>query len=283
MIVVTTIAQVRETVKAWRQAGETIGLVPTMGFLHEGHQSLMAEAKKNNHKVIVSIFVNPMQFGPSEDLASYPRDLDSDTIACQQMGVDMIFCPTVDKMYDSYFNSMVDVDGITQALCGQKRPGHFKGVCTVVSKLFNITAPDRAYFGQKDAQQLAVIKRMVNDLNFDIEIIGCPIIREADGLAKSSRNSYLSPQERIAARCLFEAIQSAQKLIQQGEKSVDVINTEMQSIINQQPLAKIDYIEFVDLQTFKPVTRLTQDSLCALAVFIGKTRLIDNFIYQQGR
>ncbi|OCG15398.1 pantoate--beta-alanine ligase [Gilliamella sp. App6-5] len=280
MNVVTTIGQVREQVKAWRQAGDSIGLVPTMGYLHEGHQSLMAAAKRDNQKVIVTIFVNPIQFGPSEDLASYPHDLERDKIACEKMGVDLIFCPTASEMYDANFNSNVDVKGLTNALCGKKRPGHFKGVCTVVTKLFNITQPDRAYFGQKDAQQLAVIKRMVSDLNFDIEIIGCPIVREADGLAKSSRNSYLSERERSAAVCLYQAIECANAMIKQGETSVTVITKAMHDLIVNQPLAKIDYIEFVDLASLTSVDRLEQDSLCALAVYIGKTRLIDNFIYQ---
>ncbi|OCG26381.1 pantoate--beta-alanine ligase [Gilliamella sp. wkB108] len=279
MKVVTTIKQVREQVKSWHQSGASIGLVPTMGFLHEGHQSLMAAAKKDNQKVIVTIFVNPIQFGPSEDLASYPRDLQRDKIACEKMGVDLIFCPSTDEMYDTHFSSYVDVNGLTDALCGKRRPGHFKGVCTVVTKLFNITQPDRAYFGQKDAQQLAVIKRMVKDLNFNIEIIGCPIVREQDGLAKSSRNSYLSESERLAAVCLYQAIESANSMIKQGEKSVATIRTAMQDIIAKQSLAKIDYIEFVDLQTLTSVELLEQDSLCALAVYIGKTRLIDNFIY----
>ncbi|MWP62922.1 pantoate--beta-alanine ligase [Gilliamella sp. Pas-s25] len=280
MNVVTTIGQVREQVKAWRQAGYSIGLVPTMGYLHEGHQSLMTAAKKDNQQVIVTIFVNPIQFGPSEDLASYPRDLERDKIACEKMGVDLIFCPTASEMYDANFNSYVDVNGLTDALCGKRRPGHFKGVCTVVTKLFNITQPHRAYFGQKDAQQLAVIKRMVSDLNFDIEIIGCPIVREADGLAKSSRNSYLSECERSAAVCLYQAIECANAMIKQGEKSVTVITKAMHNLIVNQPLAKIDYIEFVDLASLTSVDMLEQDSLCALAVYIGKTRLIDNFIYQ---
>lgn len=279
MKVVTSIADVRHQVKAWHLAGETIGLVPTMGYLHEGHQSLMASAKKDNQRVIVTIFVNPMQFGPKEDLASYPRDLERDKIACEQMGVDLIFAPTAEEMYTPCFNSYVDVNGLTDALCGEKRPGHFKGVCTVVSKLFNITCPDRAYFGQKDAQQLAVIKQMVRDLNFDIEIIGCPIVRETDGLAKSSRNSYLSDNERKAAVCLYQSIVLANTMIAKGERSVATIHSAMQLLIEQQSLAKIDYIEFVDLCSLKPVSQLTQDTLCALAVYVGKTRLIDNFIY----
>ena len=279
MKVITTIDEVRDQVKSWRNNGESIGLVPTMGYLHEGHQSLMASAKKDNQRVIVTIFVNPMQFGPKEDLASYPRDLERDKKACQQMGVDLIFCPSADEMYDVNFNSYVNVNGLTDALCGKKRPGHFKGVCTVVTKLFNITQPDRAYFGQKDAQQLAVIQRMVQDLNIPIEIIGCPIVRESDGLAKSSRNSYLSEQERLAAICLYRSIEQAKQMIKAGEKSVATILKAMQNVINNEPLAKIDYIEFVDFATLTNVDVLKQDSLCALAVYIGKTRLIDNFIY----
>lgn len=279
MKVITTIDEVRDQVKSWRNNGESIGLVPTMGYLHEGHQSLMASAKKDNQRVIVTIFVNPMQFGPKEDLASYPRDLERDKKACQQMGVDLIFCPSADEMYDANFNSYVNVNGLTDALCGKKRPGHFKGVCTVVTKLFNITQPDRAYFGQKDAQQLAVIQRMVQDLNIPIEIIGCPIVRENDGLAKSSRNSYLSEQERLAAICLYRSIEQAKQMIKAGEKSVATILKAMQNVINNEPLAKIDYIEFVDFATLTNVDVLKQDSLCALAVYIGKTRLIDNFIY----
>ncbi|MCX8665056.1 pantoate--beta-alanine ligase [Gilliamella sp. B2840] len=280
MKVVTTINEVRKQVNTWRQSGNSIGLVPTMGFLHEGHQSLMQAAKQHNQKVIVTIFVNPIQFGPSEDLASYPRDLDRDKIACEQMGVDLIFFPDVSEMYSPNFDSYVDVNGLTESLCGKKRPGHFKGVCTVVTKLFNIVQPDRAYFGQKDAQQLAVIKRMVMDLNFNIEIIGCPIVRESDGLAKSSRNSYLSESERAAAICLYQAIECAQAMIDQGEKSVSLLIQAMRELISKQPLAKVDYIEFVDLATLKSIDLLAQDSLCALAVYIGNTRLIDNLIYQ---
>lgn len=280
MQIVNTIAEVKNIIKNWRKQGLTIGLVPTMGFLHEGHQSLMAQAKQQNDRVIVTIFVNPIQFGPQEDLASYPRDLERDTRACQHMAVDLVFCPTVDEMYDPDFSTYVNVNGITDELCGKKRPGHFKGVCTVVTKLFNITQPDHAYFGQKDAQQLAVIKRMVNDLNFDITVVGCPIIREADGLAKSSRNSYLSPQERTAALCLSQAITYAQTLISQGERSSKHLIATMQQHIKKQSLASIDYIEVVDFQTLKPVEYIQKTVLVALAVYIGKTRLIDNFIYE---
>lgn len=279
MQVFNTVADVRNQIKEWRKQGLTVGLVPTMGYLHEGHQSLMAQAKQQNDKVIVSVFVNPIQFGPNEDLANYPCDLDRDILACQNMGVDMIFCPPASEMYDPHFSSFVDVTGITEQLCGKRRPGHFKGVCTVVTKLFNITQPDRAYFGQKDAQQLAVIKQMVNDLNIPIVIVGCPIIREADGLAKSSRNSYLSTQERNAALCLYQAITLAKSLLQQGERQSDKLINAMKTVIEQQPLARIDYIEITDFNTLKSVKHIEQSVLIALAVFIGNTRLIDNFVF----
>lgn len=279
MQVFNTVADVRNQIKEWRKQGLTVGLVPTMGYLHEGHQSLMAQAKQQNDKVIVSVFVNPIQFGPNEDLANYPRDLDRDILACQNMGVDMIFCPPASEMYDPHFSSFVDVTGITEQLCGKRRPGHFKGVCTVVTKLFNITQPDRAYFGQKDAQQLAVIKQMVNDLNIPIVIVGCPIIREADGLAKSSRNSYLSTQERNAALCLYQAITLTKSLLQQGERQSDKLINAMKTVIEQQPLATIDYIKITDFNTLKSVKHIEQSVLIALAVFIGNTRLIDNFVF----
>ena len=196
MQVVSTIKEVKELVRSWKKEGNTVGFVPTMGYLHEGHGSLITEARKNNDRVVVSIFVNPMQFGPTEDLESYPRDLEKDSAFCESLGADLIFHPEPEGMYHKDFSSFVDMSVLTEELCGLSRPVHFRGVCTVVSKLFNIVEPDRAYFGQKDAQQLAVIKHMVEDLNMNVEAIGCPIIREEDGLAKSSRNTYLSPEER---------------------------------------------------------------------------------------
>lgn len=277
--IVKTIQQVRETVKAWKKAGLQVGLVPTMGYLHEGHQSLMAQAKAENDRVVTSIFVNPMQFGPTEDLASYPRDLDKDSLLCQQAGVDLIFHPEAEEMYSVNFCSFVDMTGLTEELCGRSRPIHFRGVCTVVSKLFNIVQPDRAYFGQKDAQQLAVIRQMVNDLNIDVQVIGCPIIREHDGLAKSSRNSYLDAEQRQAALCLYRAIQLGRKLMQQGEKQCAVIISQMENCILQEPMAKIDYISIVDASKLTPVERIDAPVLCAMAVYIGKTRLIDNFVF----
>ena len=277
MEVVSTIKEVRERVNKWKKEGMTVGLVPTMGYLHEGHRSLMEKARKDNDKVVVSIFVNPMQFGPSEDLDSYPRDIESDKKLCDGVGVDLIFHPEPEEMYDEHFCSFVDMNGLTKELCGKTRPIHFRGVCTVVNKLFNIVKPDRAYFGEKDAQQLAVIKRMVLDLNMDIEIVGCPIVREADGLAKSSRNTYLSPEERKQAVILSKAVKLAADLFSKGERKSSVIIEEMTKLINTMPLAKIDYIQVVDTLTIEPVDVIKDEALVAMAVYVGsRARLIDN-------
>lgn len=280
MKVVSTIKEVREQVKAWKQEGLSIGFVPTMGYLHEGHGSLITNARQNNDKVVVSIFVNPMQFGPTEDLASYPRDLEKDTAFCESLGADLIFHPKPEEMYTQNFCSYVDMDVLTKELCGLSRPVHFRGVCTVVSKLFNIVKPDRAYFGQKDAQQLAVIRRMVEDLNMDIEIIGCPIVREEDGLAKSSRNTYLSKAERKAALCLSRSIKMGQALVESGEKEASKVLAKMQEEINKEPLAKIDYVKCVDGLTMQQIQHIEGPILVAIAVYIGKTRLIDNFMME---
>lgn len=277
MRVVTTIKEVREQVKAWRREGCTIGFVPTMGYLHEGHGSLITRAGEND-RVVVSIFVNPMQFGPSEDLASYPRDLEKDRKFCESLGADLIFHPEPEEMYHKDFCSYVDMSVLTEELCGLSRPVHFRGVCTVVSKLFKIVMPDKAYFGQKDAQQLAIIRHMVQDLNMDIEIVGCPIVREEDGLAKSSRNTYLSPEERKAALVLSQSVKLGQEMAASGEKSSAVILEAMKAKIEAQPLAKIDYVKAVDGLTMQPVDRIEGETLVAMAVYIGKTRLIDNFI-----
>ena len=278
MKIVSTINEVREQVKEWKKEGNTIGFVPTMGYLHEGHASLIDAARKNNGKVVVSIFVNPIQFGPNEDLDSYPRDLEHDAKLCEEHGVDLIFHPTPEEMYGDNFYTFVDMDVLTKELCGLSRPVHFRGVCTVVSKLFNIVTPDNAYFGQKDAQQLAVIRRMVRDLNFDIEIVGCPIVREADGLAMSSRNTYLNEEERKAALVLSQAVRLGEELIEAGEKNAAVIKEKMIAHIEAEPLAKIDYVEIVDAQSLEPVSEIQGEILSAMAVYIGKTRLIDNFI-----
>ncbi len=274
------IKEVRDIVKEWKQQGLSIGLVPTMGYLHEGHLSLMERAIKENDRVVVSIFVNPMQFGPTEDLASYPRDLDRDAALCEKIGVSMIFHPEPSEMYADDFCSYVDMSGLTEELCGKSRPVHFRGVQTVVSKLFHILPANRAYFGQKDAQQLAIIRRMVRDLNFDIEIIGCPIIREEDGLAKSSRNTYLNTKERNAALILNKSLTKAKNLIASGERSAKQIKDCIQETIITEPLAKADYIEVVNFDTIKPLEKLNGNVLVAIAVFIGKTRLIDNFILE---
>lgn len=283
MKIVNTINEVREAVKAWHKQGLTVGLVPTMGYLHEGHASLIARASKENDRVVVSDFVNPIQFAPNEDLASYPRDIDRDAKVCEENGADIIFHPTPEEMYHKDFSTFVDITGPSEELCGKSRPIHFRGVCTVVSKLFLIASPDRAYFGQKDAQQLAVIKRMVRDLNFDIEIVGCPIIREADGLAKSSRNTYLSPEERKAAVILHKALEKGKELVLNGEKSAKAVIDTVTQVINSEPLAKIDYVQVVDFPNIKVIEDINGDILTAVAVYIGKTRLIDNFIIENGK
>lgn len=279
MKIVSTIEEVRAQVKEWKKEGKTIGFVPTMGYLHEGHMSLI-DAAGENDKVVVSIFVNPMQFGPTEDLASYPRDLEHDAKLCEEHGVDLIFHPTPEEMYGDQFYSYVDMDVLTKELCGLSRPVHFRGVCTVVTKLFNIVTPDRAYFGQKDAQQLAVIKRMVKDLNMPLTITGCPIIREEDGLAKSSRNTYLSPEERKAALVLSRSIFLGKEMVEKGECDCKRILAAMTEEIEKEPLAKIDYVKIVDLDTMQQVEKIDRGILAAIAVYIGKTRLIDNFMYE---
>lgn len=278
MKIVKTIKEVRAEVKQWKKEGLSVGLVPTMGFLHEGHKSLMERAVKENDRVVVSDFVNPTQFGPNEDLASYPRDLDRDAKLCESAGVTLLFNPEPEEMYYENKTTSVHMEGLTKELCGKSRPIHFDGVCSVVSKLFNIVTPDRAYFGQKDAQQLAVIKRMVRDLNFDIEIVGCPIIREADGLAKSSRNTYLSESERKAAVILSQSLQVGKELIAQGETDAVKIKNAIVKKIETEPLAKIDYVEVVDAENIVPVEKIDNNTLIAMAVYIGKTRLIDNMM-----
>lgn len=278
MQIATTINEVRANVKAWKKEGLSVGFVPTMGYLHEGHGSLISRARKENDKVVVSIFVNPMQFGPGEDLESYPRDLDKDSAYCESLGADLIFHPEPEEMYTEGFCSYVDMSVLTEELCGLSRPVHFRGVCTVVNKLFNIVQPDRAYFGQKDAQQLAIIKRMVQDLNMDLEIIGCPIVREEDGLTKSSRNTYLSKEERQAALMLSRAVKLGQELVAGGETDAKKIVSEMRALIEKEPLARIDYVKAVDGLTMQQIDTVKKPMLVALAVYIGKTRLIDNFI-----
>ncbi len=277
MKIVKTIAEVRKQVKEWRHEGLTVGLVPTMGYLHEGHASLIDASHRDNDRTVVSDFVNPMQFSPTEDLESYPRDIAHDAKLVEAHGGDLIFHPEPEEMYHEGFSSFVDMTVLTEELCGLSRPIHFRGVCTVVSKLFNIVQPDRAYFGKKDAQQLAVIRHMVNDLNMNLEIIGCPIIRESDGLAKSSRNTYLNTEERQSALVLSQAVFLGMNMVKKGEKDCSVILDAMKKHIEAEPLAKIDYVKIVDCATMQQIPTLDRPALCAMAVYIGKTRLIDNF------
>ena len=281
MLICNQITMVRQQVQEWKQSGLSIGLVPTMGYLHEGHKSLIDAARKENDRVAVSIFVNPMQFGPNEDLASYPRDLEKDAKLCEDAGVDLIFHPQPEEMYKQGFCTYVDMNGLTTELCGKSRPIHFRGVQTVVLKLFHIVTPDRAYFGQKDAQQLAVVKRMVQDLNVESEIIGCPIIREEDGLAKSSRNTYLNEKERQAALVLSRSLQVGKALVDAGETNAQAIRQAITGEIEKEPMAKIDYVDIVDFETITPIETVQGSVLVAIAVFIGKTRLIDNFIVEK--
>ncbi len=280
MKVVKTVDEVRNIVREWRKEGLSVGFVPTMGYLHEGHQSLIAKAAAQNDRVVVSVFVNPMQFGENEDLDSYPRDLKRDSELCEKTGAHLIFNPEPKEMYNSGFCSFVDMNGLTKGLCGKSRPGHFRGVCTVVLKLFNIVKPDRAYFGQKDAQQLAVIRRMTEDLNMDLEIVGCPIIRENDGLAKSSRNTYLSEDERKAAVVLYRALNIGRDLMKNGERSAQTVIGKIKDEISKEKLASVDYVEIVDMEMLETAAVIDRPVLTALAVYIGKTRLIDNFIFE---
>lgn len=281
MIIATTIAQVRAQVAAWKKEGLTVGLVPTMGYLHEGHASLVDEAVRQCDRVVASDFVNPTQFGPNEDLEAYPRDFDRDCALLEEHGCAMVFHPAVEEMYAPGAATYVEIlSDMPKRLCGKTRPIHFRGVCTVVSKLFNIVTPDKAFFGQKDAQQLAIIRQMVRDLSYGIEIVGCPIVREADGLAKSSRNTYLSEAERQAALVLSESVFLGQKMVAEGETDANKIVAAMTEHIQAQPLAKIDYVSAVDGVTMDPVDRIAGTVLVAMAVYIGKTRLIDNFIVE---
>ncbi len=279
MMILNKVEEVRSIVKSWKKEGLSIGFVPTMGYLHEGHQSLITRAAGENDRVVVSIFVNPIQFGPTEDYDSYPRDLFRDSAICRESGAHLVFHPDASDIYMPDFCTYVDMDSLTRGLCGKSRPGHFRGVCTVVNKLFNIVSANRAYFGQKDAQQLAVVKRMVRDLNMDIEIVGCPIIRETDGLAKSSRNTYLSPVERSAALILNRSLSTGRQLLENGERNSQNIIREITEIIQTEPIAKIDYVEVVDADTLEKVDFVEKPVLVVLAVYIGRTRLIDNFTY----
>ena len=280
MKIAYTVEDVKSQVRQWKKEGLTVGLVPTMGYLHEGHESLIKRAVAENDRVVVSVFLNPTQFAPNEDLASYPRDFEADTKLCEGAGAALVFHPEPSEMYAEDACTFVDMTAVTKELCGKSRPIHFRGVCTVVNKLMNISMADRAYFGQKDAQQLAVIRRMVRDLNMNVEVVGCRIIREADGLAKSSRNTYLSEEERKAGLVLSQAVKLGQKLVAEGEKSAAAVTGAMSELISAEPLAKIDYVSMVSWDSIEPVETIEGPVLVAMAVYIGKTRLIDNFIYE---
>lgn len=283
MQVVSHIRDVKEVVRHARRAGKTIGLVPTMGFLHEGHLTLVRQARRECGLVVVSVFVNPLQFGPQEDFAQYPRDLTRDTRLLAQERVDVVFAPTVEEMYPQGPENMctfVEVRKVTERLCGASRPGHFRGVATVVTKLFNIVEPDVAYFGQKDAQQVVVIKRMVADLNMNVRIVSVPTVREADGLAMSSRNTYLSAPERQAALVLSRALALARQKLEGGERDAGKIIAAMRDLIMREPLASIDYISISDPEDLTEMAQVKAPALVALAVKIGRTRLIDNIIWE---
>lgn len=283
MQIISRVEEIRNIVKELKRQGKTVGLVPTMGYLHDGHLTLIRQAKAAYDVVVASIFVNPLQFGPSEDYAVYPRNMEQDSRNAAEAGLDILFAPGVEDMYPQGFENMlafVDVVKVTDKLCGASRPGHFRGVATVVTKLFNIVGPDAGFFGQKDAQQVVVIKRMVADLNMDVKIITVPIVREADGLAMSSRNVFLSAEERQAALVLNKALKHACSLMDSGEKNADKLRADIKSMITAEPLANIDYIAICDTETLEELTTVNKSALLALAVKIGKTRLIDNMVWE---
>jgi pantoate--beta-alanine ligase len=277
MIIAATLEELR-TARSLLEA--PVGFVPTMGYLHEGHLSLVRRARDECASVLASIFVNPTQFGPNEDLSSYPRDLKRDLHLLEEAGADLVWTPTPEIMYPPGFQTWVTVEGLTQPLEGAVRPGHFRGVTTVVAKLFNAVQPQKAYFGQKDAQQAAVIQRMTRDLDFPIEIIICPTVREADGLAMSSRNSYLSPEERQAATVLFRALSAAQAACTNGERKAEALRQIVREMVANEPLAQLQYVSCADFDTLQEVEEITGKTLLSMAVFVGKTRLIDNFILE---
>src|SRR5580700_3711577 len=278
MKICKTIDDMRATSRAARHSGKCLGLVPTMGALHEGHLSLVRAAKAKCDAVAASIFVNPLQFGPTEDLAKYPRTFDPDVQLLEKESVDILFAPTPAEMYPPGAVTYVTVEGLSDRLCGKSRPGHFRGVTTVVAKLFHIVEPDLAFFGQKDAAQCTVIRRMVRDLNLPVEISVCPIVRESDGLAMSSRNAYLSPQERKSATVLNRSLTEVKQRFDQGERNAIALIAVGKQIVAQEPAARLDYFEIVDPVTLDPMQELTSPALVAVGVFIGNTRLIDNIL-----
>ena len=281
MKVIEIVQQMQKESESLRTAGNFLSLVPTMGFLHEGHLELMRVAKEHSDKLIMSLFVNPTQFGPSEDFEQYPRDTEGDLEKARSIGVDMVFMPRVEEMYPEDSQTLVSVKRVTQHLCGLSRPGHFDGVTTVVAKLFNSTKPHLAVFGQKDYQQLAVISRMVMDLNMGIKIIGVPTVREPDGLAMSSRNSYLNPDERKSALCLKRSLELADKMFNDGTRDAGLIKEAVESFIHSHPFTEVDYITLCDPLTLEDIQTLGDESLLALAVRVGKTRLIDNCLIRK--
>lgn len=280
MEIITEAKEMQRRVADLRREGKSIGFVPTMGALHEGHLSLMRKARGDNDIVVVSIFVNPTQFGPGEDFERYPRDLDRDKELTERVGVDIIFTPTLDEIYSQHHSTFVEVEGLSEGLCGRNRPGHFRGVATIVAKFFNITRPHRAYFGQKDYQQALIIKRMIENLNFDIELVLLPIIREEDGLALSSRNTYLSPEEREQALVLNRSLKKAQELLGGGERESRAILSQMREMISKEDLARIDYLGIYHPDTLEEMETIDKEALVALAVRIGETRLIDNILWR---
>jgi len=284
MKVVRTVSALRREVARARAQGARIGFVPTMGALHEGHLSLIRRARRETDYVVVSIFVNPTQFGPGEDYDRYPRTFADDRRAAAEAGTDLIFAPTVSEMYPEGFSTYVEVTGgLTAGLCGRSRPGFFRGVATVVTKLFNQVQPDVAYFGQKDPQQAVVVKRMVRDLDLPVRIVVCPIVREPDGLALSSRNRYLSPEERRQATVLYQALRRAEELFAAGVRETARLKRSLRAVIRKAPAARIDYVEVVDAETMEPLRVIDRPALVALAVFIGQTRLIDNTVLRPSR
>lgn len=277
MEIVSAISELREQISEWKKAGYSVGLCPTMGYLHEGHASLMRNSVMSCDKTVASVFVNPIQFGPGEDLSTYPRDFERDCKVLEKEGVDLVFHPEDSEMYKENFCTYVDITTLSDTLCGASRPVHFRGVCTVITKLLNTVKPDKIFFGQKDAQQLAIIRRMVRDLNFDVDVVGCPIVREADGLAKSSRNSYLSEDEHRAALVLSRTIRLGQALVAEGERNSKALLDAMKENLRKEPMADVEYVEVVDGLEMQPVSTFKDGDLVAMAVRIGSTRLIDNF------
>ncbi len=281
MKVIEDIHEMKEAARSLRANGKRISFVPTMGYLHDGHLSLMKKGRKAGDISVVSIFVNPTQFGRGEDLERYPRDFERDKKICEGELVDILFVPKAGDMYPKGYQTYVDLEYLTKNLCGASRPGHFRGVATVVAKLFNIVQPDVAIFGEKDFQQLAVIKRLVRDLDMDVEVVGMPIVREADGLAMSSRNSYLNEEERRAALNIYRALKSVKELFDEGERSAGLLLIEARRVVEISPLIESDYVKLVDTQTMKDLDRVGDEALLAMAVRVGKTRLIDNIILRK--